>query len=104
MPRASRIAQLLRPCVDRPDATGQVLLRLKTAWRDSTAHIVMSPLEFTHRLAAGAAAASLNARFNALHPADPMSGLVRQRQFGPGTKSFEHRDIGALWAAQGAPR
>ena len=31
---------------------GQVVLRLKTAWRDGTSHIVMEPLEFMQRLAA----------------------------------------------------
>ena len=33
-------------------AAGQVVLRLKTPWRDGTTHIVMSPLEFMQRLAA----------------------------------------------------
>lgn len=28
------------------DAAGQVVLRLKTPWRDGTTHLVMSPLEF----------------------------------------------------------
>ena len=31
---------------------GQVVLKLKTAYRDGTSHIVMSPLEFMQRLAA----------------------------------------------------
>jgi len=30
------------------------VLKLKTAWRDGTTHIVMSPLEFMQRLAARA--------------------------------------------------
>jgi len=30
----------------------QVVLKLKTAWRDGTTHLVMSPLEFMQRLAA----------------------------------------------------
>ena len=34
------------------NATGQVVLRLKTAWRDGTTHLAMSPLEFMQRLAA----------------------------------------------------
>ena len=34
------------------DAAGQVVLKLKTAWRDGTTHLVMSPLEFMQRLAA----------------------------------------------------
>ena len=36
------------------DSAGQVVLKLKTAWRDGTTHIVMSPLEFMQRLAARA--------------------------------------------------
>jgi hypothetical protein len=35
-----------------PNAAGQVDLKLKTPWRDRTAHLVMSPLEFMQRLAA----------------------------------------------------
>jgi hypothetical protein len=34
------------------NASGQVVLKLKTAWRDGTTHLVMSPLEFMQRLAA----------------------------------------------------
>ena len=34
------------------NAAGQVVLKLKTPWRDGTTHIVMSPLEFMQRLAA----------------------------------------------------
>ncbi len=33
-------------------AAGQVVLKLKTAWRDGTTHLVMSPLAFMQRLAA----------------------------------------------------
>ena len=33
-------------------AAEQVVLKLKTAWRDGTTHLVMSPLEFMQRLAA----------------------------------------------------
>jgi len=36
------------------NAAGQVVLKFKTAWRDGTTHIVMSPLEFMRRLAARA--------------------------------------------------
>lgn len=52
--------QLCR-CITRPalanervqtNAAGQVALKLKTAWRDGTTHLVMSPLEFMQRLAA----------------------------------------------------
>jgi len=34
------------------NAAGQVLLKLKTPWRDGTTHLVLSPLEFMQRLAA----------------------------------------------------
>jgi len=34
------------------NAAGQVVLKLKTAWRDGTTHLVMSPLEFMQRLVA----------------------------------------------------
>ena len=33
-------------------AGGQVVLELKTPWRDGTTHLVMSPLKFMQRLAA----------------------------------------------------
>ena len=34
------------------NGAGEVVLQLKSAWRDGTTHIVMSPLEFMQRLAA----------------------------------------------------
>ena len=34
------------------NGAGDVVLQLKSAWRDGTTHIVMSPLEFMQRLAA----------------------------------------------------
>jgi hypothetical protein len=36
----------------RCNRAGQVVLKLKTAWRDGTTHLVMSPLQFMQRLAA----------------------------------------------------
>jgi hypothetical protein len=36
------------------NAAGQVVLKLKTPWRDGTTHLVMSPLQFMQRLAAPA--------------------------------------------------
>ena len=36
------------------NAAGQVVLKLKTPWRDGTTHLVMSPLDFMQRLAARA--------------------------------------------------
>ena len=55
-----RLEQLCR-YISRPElanqrvqinSAGQVVLKLKTAWRDGTTHIVMSPLELMQRLAA----------------------------------------------------
>ena len=43
--------QLTKRC-RRCNAAGQVVLKLKTPWRDGTTHLVMSPLEFMQRLAA----------------------------------------------------
>jgi hypothetical protein len=34
------------------NTAGRVVFKLKTAWRDGTTHLVMSPLEFMQRLAA----------------------------------------------------
>jgi Putative transposase len=34
------------------NAAGQVVLKMRTPWRDGTTHLVMSPLEFMQRLAA----------------------------------------------------
>ena len=34
------------------NAAGQVVLKLKTSWRDGTTHLLLSPLEFMQRLAA----------------------------------------------------
>jgi hypothetical protein len=34
------------------NTAGQVVLKLKTPWRDGTTHLMMSPLEFMQRLAA----------------------------------------------------
>jgi hypothetical protein len=48
-------------CVTRPaladdrgqcNAAARVVLKLKTPWRNGTTHLVMSPVEFMHRLAA----------------------------------------------------
>ena len=53
------LEQLCR-CITRPalandrvqcNAAGQVVLKLKTPWRDGTTHLVMSPMEFMQRLA-----------------------------------------------------
>ena len=46
-PRGSGAPGFSRQC----NAFGREVLRLKTPWRDSISHLVMSPLEFMHRLA-----------------------------------------------------
>ena len=49
-------AAITRPALAKErvqtNAAGQVVLKLKTAWRDGTTHLVMSPLEYMQRLAA----------------------------------------------------
>jgi len=47
--------------------TGQVVLQLKSPYKDGTTHIVMEPLEFMERLAAPSAA-----------PASPSDSLPRR--------------------------
>jgi len=47
---------ITRPAISnerlRINAKGQVILKLKTPWKDGTSHIVLEPLEFMQRLAA----------------------------------------------------
>jgi len=59
--KAEKAAKQLCCCISRPalanervqsNAAGQVVLKLKTPWRDGTTHLVMSPQEFMQRLAA----------------------------------------------------
>jgi hypothetical protein len=57
------------------NAAGQVVLKLKTPWRDGTTHLVMSPLEFMQihinvRFVAGRSTGSTSAvgRFGELAP------------------------------------
>ena len=51
----ARAGQSSRPALAnervQTNAAGQVVLKLKTPWRDGTTHLVMSPLEFMQRLA-----------------------------------------------------
>lgn len=55
------------------NAAGQVVLKLNTAWRDGTTHLVMSPLEFMQRLAARATEGRLSrARATAQTASDPL--------------------------------
>ena len=79
------------------NAAGQVVLRLKTPWRDGTTHLVMSPLEFMQRLAAlvprprlhlirfhGVLAPHLQ-RGQAARPDSAASGAARARADSPGS-------------------
>ena len=101
MPREAGFSQAL--CADmqvssphvalRCDAARQVVLKLKTAWRDGTTHLMMSPLEFVKWLAAlFHARADLplvvcktglaNGCFRATNSAQWMSRKGRSRTFG----------------------
>jgi hypothetical protein len=59
------------------NAAGQVVLKLKTPWRDGTTHLVMSPLEFMQihinvRFAAGRSTGSTSAE-GRLHAPGPLA-------------------------------
>ena len=76
------------------NAAGQVVLTLKTPWRDGTTHLVMSPLEFMQRLAArgatpAAAPDALLSRANAHRRAACAGGPVRTRGRRPGSQAAE---------------
>ena len=53
---AIRCPYITRPAISHGrlsvNRAGQVVLKLKTAWRDGTSHHVMEPMEFMQRLAA----------------------------------------------------
>ena len=50
---ASRCPYITRPAISNErlsvNRAGQVVLKLKTAWRDGTSHHVMTPMEFMQR-------------------------------------------------------
>ena len=54
--RSSNACAAIRPAIAnewlKRNQAGQVVLQLKSPYRDGTTHIVMSPLEFMQRLAA----------------------------------------------------
>jgi len=83
------------------NSAGQVVLKLKTAWRDGTTHIVMSPLEFMQRLAVRATEGRLScARAAAPAASDPLPrGAGAQCQAmghgGAARPRAGHRQIGA---------
>jgi len=82
------------------NAAGQAVLQLKTAWRDGTTHIVMSPLEFMQRLAAWATEGRLScARAAAQAAPDPLPWGAGAQCQAEGTGSAArpragHRQIG----------
>ncbi len=61
------------------NAAGQVVLKLKTAWRDGTTHLVMSPLEFMQRLAALVVPQEAEAPAQAAPPAECEAGCAHHR-------------------------
>jgi len=70
---------------------GQVLLQLKSPWRDGTTHIVMSPLEFMQRLAALVPRPRLHPiRFHGVLA--PNAGLRAAIVPGPAQKPSEHAE------------
>jgi len=72
-----------------------VVLKLKTAWRDGTTHIVMSPLEFMQRLAARANEGRLSGTRAATPAApDPLP-------WGAGTQCQATGHGGAAWPRGG---
>jgi hypothetical protein len=94
-------------------AAGQVVPKLKTAWRDGTTHLVMSPLEFMQRPAALVPRPRLhlirfhgvlapNARLGALvvpqEPQTPAQLAANSRQHHPAQSAAS----GAVW--RGASR
>ncbi len=98
--------RLAQPCrtIKRPalanervqcNAAGQVVLKLKSPWRDGTTPIVMSPLEFMQRLAAsGRAGAPASA---APDPIPWSAGAQRQAEGagGAGGAASDSRRVGA---------
>lgn len=62
---------------------GQVVLTLKTPYRDGTTHIVMSPLEFMQRLAALVPRPRLNLiRFHGVLAPNAVGGCINPRKSG----------------------
>ena len=92
------------------NAAGQVVLRLKTPWRDGTTHLVMSPLEFMQRLAALVPRPRLHLiRFHGvLAPNAKLRALVVPQQSEPPTPAAppaeceancaHHRPVRQSWA------
>ena len=92
------------------NAAGQVVLRLKTPWRDGTTHLVMSPLEFMQRLAALVPRPRLhlirfhgvlapNAKLRALVvPQEPEAPAQETKPAECGANCAHHRPVRLSWA------
>ena len=80
------------------NSAGQVVLRLKTPWRDGTTHIVMSPLEFMQRLAARAT----EGRPSGAHATAPAAPDPLPRRAGAFTPPL--RQSCGRWWCPGRPR
>jgi hypothetical protein len=91
------------------NAAGQVVLKLKTPWRDGTTHLVMSPLEFMQRLAALVPRPRLHLiRFHGvLAPNAKLRALVVQQEEAPAQEAkpaeceagcAHHRPVRLSWA------
>ncbi len=81
------------------DAAGQVVLKLKTAWRDGTTHLVMSPLEFMQRLAALVPRSRLHLiRFGVLTPNAKLRAQVVPQGSEPPAQAALPAECEAKWA------
>ena len=81
------------------DGAGNVVLQLKSAWRDGTTHIVMSPQEFMQRLAALVPRPRLHLiRFHGVLA--PNAGLRAAIVPGPAQKPSEHAEQNAYAPAR----
>jgi hypothetical protein len=92
------------------NAAGQVVLKLKTPWRDGTTHLVMSPLEFMQRLAALVPRPRLhlirfhgvlapNARLRAqVVPQGPEQGADAAKPAGCAAECAHHHPVRLSWA------
>jgi len=85
------------------NAAGQVELKLNTPWRDGTTQLVMSPLEFMQRLAAGATEGRpMGTRATAAVAPDPFGARVTWLREVSGPPLREPRSIGPERKAQAA--
>jgi hypothetical protein len=75
---------IIRPAIAnerlKRNRAGQVVLQLKSPYKDGTTHIVMEPLEFMERLAALAPLPGASSRFipNDLNKVKPLANASRR--------------------------